>query len=122
VPQSSAVYLDGSLPVPCAGSHAAPAATSGRGDAGSGRRGRGEELQGDAVGVAEGEARAIRFVFDSAVLDAQFIELARPLLELVAGGAAECNVVEADLELAEAPGGAGRWCWCRPSSVPLPSR
>src|SRR6476659_8724807 len=82
-----------------------------RGDAGSGRRGRGEELQGDAVGVAEGEAGAIGCVLDSAMLDAQFVELARPLLELVAVGAAEGKVVEADLERAEARGGgAGRRC------------
>src|SRR5215203_4712802 len=71
-------------------------------DAGSGRCGWGEELQGDAVGVAESEAGAVWRVLDSAVLDTPFVEPARQLLELVAVGAAAGDVVEADLELAEA--------------------
>src|SRR4051794_2302041 len=65
----------------------------------SGRRG--EELEGDAVGIAEAEPGPVVSVLDLAVGDAQLVEAARPLLQLAAVGAAERDVVEAGAELAE---------------------
>src|SRR5947207_14287050 len=66
---------------------------------GSGRRS--EELEGDVVGIAEAEARPVRSVLDVAVVDAQLVEPARPLLQLAPAGTPEGDVVEANAELAE---------------------
>src|SRR5215207_5890044 len=62
----------------------------------------GEELEGDAVRVAEAHARAVAGVLDLAVGDAQLVQPAGPLLQLGPVGDAEGDVVEADAELAEA--------------------
>src|SRR4029453_5885557 len=72
-----------------------PAATGG-----SGRWG--EELEPDAVRVAEAQARAVVGVLDLAVGDAQLVQSPRPLLQLGPVATAEGDVVQADPELAEA--------------------
>jgi hypothetical protein len=61
----------------------------------------GEELQGDAIRIAEANARDVAPIFDPVVLDAELVEPAGPALELGAVGAAEGDMVEADAELAE---------------------
>src|SRR5215216_69843 len=68
----------------------------------------GEELERDAVRVAEAQARAVAGVLDLAVGDAQLVQPAGPLLQLGPVGAAEGDVVQADPELAEAPLGRRR--------------
>ncbi len=70
--------------------------------------GRGEELERDAVRVAEAHARAVARILDLTVRDAELVEPACPLLELSAVGTAEGDVVEADPELAEPLVGRGR--------------
>src|SRR5215203_3454933 len=65
--------------------------------------GRGEELEGDAVRVAEAQARAVAGVLDLPVGDAQLIQPPGPLLELGSVGHPEGDMVEADPELAEVP-------------------
>src|SRR5262245_25930308 len=55
---------------------------------------RGEHLEGDVVGVAERQARAVAGVEDLAVGDAELVEALRPLLQLGPGGDAEGDVVE----------------------------
>src|SRR5215211_7753574 len=68
----------------------------------------GEELERDAVRVAEAQARAVAGVLDLAVGDAQLVQPAGPLLQLGPVGAAEGKVVQADAVLAEvALGGRG---------------
>src|SRR4051812_2932354 len=67
-------------------------------------RRRREELEGDAVGIAEAQARAVARVLDSAMGDAELVELARPLLQLGAVSAAKAQVVESHGELAERRG------------------
>src|SRR5512133_3724989 len=69
--------------------------------------GRGEELERDAVRVAEAQARAVAGVLDLAVGDAQFVQPPDPLLQFRPVGDAEGDVVEADPELAEAALGRG---------------
>src|SRR5205807_6961073 len=60
-----------------------------------------EELERDAVGIAEAHARAVRSILDATVLDAEIVESAGPGLELSSVGATEADVVEANSELAE---------------------
>jgi hypothetical protein len=63
----------------------------------------GEELERDAVGIPEAHARPVRRVLDAAVLepvldavlDAELVESACPVLELPSVGVAEADVVEA---------------------------
>lgn len=61
----------------------------------------GQELQCDAVGVAEAHTGAVGRVFDLAVFDAEFVQPERPLLEVSSSGTTEGDMVEADAELAE---------------------
>ena len=68
----------------------------------AGSRRRSEELERDPVGVAEAQAGAVGRVLDRRVLVAQLVEAVGPLLELGAVGAAERDVVETDVVLAEA--------------------
>jgi hypothetical protein len=65
------------------------------------RRRRSEELQGDVVGIAEGQARAVAGVDDPAVGDVHGVQPGLPPLELGAVGARERQVVEADPALVE---------------------
>ena len=58
-----------------------------------------EELERDAVRVAEAQARAVVGVHDAAVADAQLVESGHPSLEFGAVGAAECDMVQADVVL-----------------------
>ena len=63
---------------------------------------RGEELERDAVRVAEAHARAVGRVLDATVVDAELVEPARPTSRARSRSAhAEGDVVEADPELAE---------------------
>src|SRR5262249_25504072 len=62
-------------------------------------RGRGGELEDDAVGVAERHAGTIRRVLDATACDAELVEAQVPRLELFAVSAAEAGVVETDAEL-----------------------
>ena len=57
-----------------------------------------KELEGDVVGVTEAQARPIRPVNDTAVVDAEFGQPCGPLLQLVAQFAAERDVVKPDVE------------------------
>ena len=50
------------------------------------RPGRGEQLEGDVVGVAERQARAVAGVLDLAVGDAELVEAGGPLDQLAAAG------------------------------------
>src|SRR3954452_13790289 len=63
---------------------------------------RGEELERDAVGIAEAQTRSVGRVLDAAVVDPELVETPRPLLEIIAALAAERDVVESQAELAEA--------------------
>src|ERR1700712_2368842 len=63
-----------------------PAARSGR---------RREELERDAVGVAEAHTRAVVRVLDLSVRDIQSVEAVHPLLQLGAVATPETDVVEA---------------------------
>ncbi len=83
-------------------------------------RGRSEELEGNAIWVSEAQPGAVRRVLDAGVTDTEFVESTSPFLEVVSIGASECDMVKADVELAEAFTGAGVVCWCRPTSVALP--
>ena len=65
----------------------------------SGRRG--EQFEGDVVGVAERQARAVAGVDDLAVGDAELVEAGGPLDELAAARAAERDVVETGPALVE---------------------
>ena len=68
---------------------------------GSALAGRSEELERDAVRIAETHARSIRRVLDAAMVDAELVEPQRPPLELATVGDAEADVVETEAELAE---------------------
>src|SRR5262245_16376659 len=60
-----------------------------------------EELERDAVGIAEAHARAVVGILDLSVLDAELVEPERPLVELRPVRAAERHVIEPNPELAE---------------------
>src|SRR5215211_1462297 len=68
----------------------------------------GEELERDAVRVAEAHAQAVAGVLDPTVGHAQLVQPPCPPLELGPVGAAEGDVVEADPVLAEVAFGGGR--------------
>ncbi len=90
------------------------AAVNGR-DA-SGRRG--EELERDAVGVSEAEARAVVGVDDAAVGDAEIVQSPFPAEEAVSVGAPKpmwSSPVRSSLNVSS---GSVRGCSFRPSSVP----
>ena len=67
------------------------------------RGGWGEELQRDAVRVAETQSRAVVGVHDAAVLDAELIQLLHPSFQLRTVRAPEADMVETNLELGESP-------------------
>jgi len=67
---------------------------------------RGEELEGDAVGVAEAEPGSVVGVDDAAVGDVEPVEMITPGLQGGAVGASEREVVEPGAQFAE---GAGIW-------------
>ena len=71
-----------------------------------------EELEGNAVGVAETDAGAIARVFDPAVLHAERIESTGPLLQRFTIGASERKVIQTGsiLHIATGDGRFGRWC------------
>ena len=91
-------------------------------------RRRGEELERDAVRVAEAHAGSVRRVLDPAVGDPELVEALRPLLELPPVRAAEGDVVahgehdggiergggvaEQDVDDAVAIGGLGELAQC----------
>src|SRR5215208_3202429 len=64
-------------------------------------RGWGEELECDAVGVAKAQPGAVVGVDDAAVFDAEFVQFGLPRLEFRTVRAAEADMVETGLELAE---------------------
>src|SRR4029077_6842097 len=63
---------------------------------------RSEELQCDAVGIPEAQARPVRGVHDSAVLDPEALQPLDPGLQLGATRAPESDVVQPGLKLREA--------------------
>src|SRR5688572_21510057 len=65
-----------------------------------------EDLEGDAVGVGEGDGLGVADVLDAAVGDAELVEAGRPLLEDGAIGDGQRDVVEADA--ADVEGALGR--------------
>src|SRR5581483_7881094 len=69
--------------------------------------GRGEELEGDVVGVAERQTRPVGGVDDAAVLDAEAVEALLPRLQLGPVGAPEGDVVEARPQLVHGVRGRG---------------
>jgi hypothetical protein len=68
---------------------------------GRGSGGRGEELQGDSVRVAERDTRAVVRVLDSAVHDAELIQARSPCLQLLAVAAGERNMIKTGAVLIE---------------------
>jgi hypothetical protein len=60
-----------------------------------------EELQGDVVGVAEGQGEAEGVLGDVVVGDPELVQMVLPLLEVAAVGAAEAEVVQSGPELVE---------------------
>src|SRR4051794_21781227 len=64
-----------------------------------------EELQRDAVGVAERDTGAVAGVLDAVVGNAQLAQAVRPLLQLAAAAAGEGDVVETGSTLVEASAG-----------------
>src|ERR1700752_4085414 len=63
---------------------------------------RSEELQCDAVGIPEAQARPVRGVNDSAVLDPEALQPLDPGLQLGATRAPEADVVQPGLKLGKA--------------------
>ena len=63
--------------------------------------GRREELQGDSIGVAEGDTRAVVGVLDSSVRDTKLVQARRPCLQLIAVAAGERHMIKAGAVLVE---------------------
>src|SRR4051794_12568489 len=63
-----------------------------------------EELKGDAVGVAERDARTVGSIPDAVVRDAELVQAIGPLLQLLAATAGEGDVVETGVALVEGSG------------------
>src|SRR6516164_9101992 len=73
---------------------------------GSGRRRK--ELEGDSVRIAEGDARTVVGVLDSAMRNAKLVQARGPFVQLIAVAAGERNMIKAGAVLVESlTGGPG---------------